>query len=283
LAHCKENASDLRAQILKALIKSAKGYDVDPTDQEAMAKLGNYAAEICSEIDKYSLQVSGRDKLVRYNKRVLRSALAFWLESPGAYERLRECSIEILPSASRLQKLQRTLIHPEGPFPECYGWFQDEHRGSNQQVEQRYDNHIVQVLFDEMNLRTEVVTNISNQRTTGFTASDGHNNTIDLAMEVKHLFSVAEVSDGAAAADVSTFAKRGDASEDYDDSKHVAKKVNLFRIRTIYGISENFEFFYNDGSLTGDDLLEQVLRVIMLCEMTGLRVYILVSDAGGAK
>ena len=68
---------------MKALIESAKCYNVDPTDQEAMEKLGNYAAEI----DKYSLQVSGRDKLVRYNKRVLRSALAFWLESPSAYER----------------------------------------------------------------------------------------------------------------------------------------------------------------------------------------------------
>ena len=40
---------------------------MDPTDQEAMEKLDNYAAEICSEIDKYSLQVSGQNKLVRYN------------------------------------------------------------------------------------------------------------------------------------------------------------------------------------------------------------------------
>ena len=173
---------------------------------------------------------------------MLWSALAFWLESPSAYERLRDSSIEILPSASQLQKLQRKLISQEGPFPECYGWFQYEHRGKDSQVEDPYHDHIVEILFDEMNLRTEVVTNISNQRTTGLTESDGHNNTIDLATEVKHLFSVAEVM-------------KGEAPKDYDDSKHVAKKVNLFRIRTIYGISENFEFFYNDGSLTGDDLL----------------------------
>ena len=199
LAHCKEKSSELKAQILKALIESANGYAVNPTDEEAMKKLESYAAEICSEIDKYSLQLSGHNKLVRYNKRVLRSALAFWLESPSAYERLRNSSIEILLSAPRLQKLQRELISHEGPFPECYGWFQDERRGSDSHVAQPYDDHIVEVLFDEMNLRTEVVTNISNQRTTGFTESDGHNNTIDLATEVKHLFIVAELRDGAAA------------------------------------------------------------------------------------
>ena len=123
---------------------------------------------------KYSLQLSGHNKLVRYNKRVLRSALAFWLESPSAYERLRNSSIEILPSAPRLQKRQRELISHEGPFPECYGWFQDERRGSDSHVAQPYDDHIVEVLFDEMNLRTEVVTNISNQRTTGFTILKGY-------------------------------------------------------------------------------------------------------------
>jgi hypothetical protein len=57
LAHCKEKSSELKAQILKALIESANSYAVNPTDEEAMKKLENYvyAAEICSEIDKYSL------------------------------------------------------------------------------------------------------------------------------------------------------------------------------------------------------------------------------------
>lgn len=109
-------------------------------------------------------------------------------------------------------------------------------------------------MFDEMNLQTEVITNIRNNQTSGFTASDGHNNTIDLAKEVKQLLRDrdVEVREGAADADTDTAAKATDSSDDYDDSKHIAKKVNLFRIRTIYGIAENFEFYYNDGSLTGD-------------------------------
>ena len=44
------------------------------------------------------------------------------------------------------------------------------------------------ILFDEMNMTADVCTNIKNNRTTGFTATDGYN-TIHLASELKKLLS----------------------------------------------------------------------------------------------
>ena len=40
-------------------------------------------------------------------------------------------------------------------------------------------------------------------------------------------------------------------------------------------------FFLNDGTLDGDTLIKQILYVITCCELVGLQVQTLVSDAGG--
>ena len=40
-------------------------------------------------------------------------------------------------------------------------------------------------------------------------------------------------------------------------------------------------FFLNDGTLDGDALIKQILYVLTCCELAGLQVQSLVSDAGG--
>jgi hypothetical protein len=73
------------------------------------------------------------------------------------------------------------------------------------------------------------------------------------------------------------------AAEDFDESRKIAKKVNLFRIQTTYGVSANLEYFYNAGTLSGDDLMEQLLRVILLCEIVFVMIVSICSDAGGSN
>lgn len=290
LLHCKEKSEQLRQRIVEVLVETAKGYGVDSQDEAASEKLRAYSGEIVGEIGNYALRLSDKRKLVRFNSRVLRSALGFWLESPAAYEHLQENSIEIRPSASRLYKLQHDLISQEGPFPPCYGWFQDERQSSKGQEDEPYENHIAEILFDEMDLQTGVVTNITKQHVSGFTESDGHNNSIDLACEVKRILELSEDESGKPESS-NTLSKtqqtekleKEKEKEAYDDSVHVAKKVNLFRLRTLYGQTENLEWFFNDGTLTGDDLIGQILRVICLCEIVGVQVYVLIADAGGAN
>ena len=57
----------------------------------------------------------------------------------------------------------------------------------------------------------------------------------------------------------------------------------MFRIRTTYGVSANLEYFYNAGALTGDDLMEQLLRVLLLCEIVSVETDKICSDAGGSN
>jgi len=45
--------------------------------------------------------------------------------------------------------------------------------------------------------------------------------------------------------------------------------------------TKNVEFFYNHGSLSGDELVAQVMHVITCCESAGVQIHGLVADAGG--
>jgi hypothetical protein len=60
-----------------------------------------------------------------------------------------------------------------------------------------------------------------------------------------------------------------------------AMYVNLWRLRTTKNVAYNCEFFYNNGSLTGDELLRQFLRVAGHCELIGVSILGLLNDAAG--
>jgi hypothetical protein len=185
LKYCTANAGEMRKRILTALVDSVKGYSVDDDDETRKAEIEAYVQAFSTTISNYALSVSGKKGVVRFDSRVLRSALGFWLESPAAYERLRENSLEVYPSQTTLYNLQRKLIPNEGRDPRVYGWFGDKRRtgGSSQ-----YTKSSVMILFDEMSMTADICTNIKNNRTTGFTATDGYN-TIHLATELKKLLS----------------------------------------------------------------------------------------------
>jgi hypothetical protein len=74
-----------------------------------------------------------------------------------------------------------------------------------------------------------------------------------------------------------------DPNDNFVEEYTLAKKVNLWQIQTEYGICENMEYFYNTGSLTGDEILQQLLRVILCLETTETEVHMLVMDAGGGN
>ena len=60
-----------------------------------------------------------------------------------------------------------------------------------------------------------------------------------------------------------------------------AMYVNLWRLRTTKNVAYNCEFFFNNGSLTGDELLRQFLRVVGHCELIGVSILGLLNDAAG--
>jgi hypothetical protein len=59
--------------------------------------------------------------------------------------------------------------------------------------------------------------------------------------------------------------------------------ANVFRLRTCFNQTWNVAYFFNCGSLDGDDIVKQLLMVITACELVGLIVKLLMSDAGGGN
>ena len=61
-----------------------------------------------------------------------------------------------------------------------------------------------------------------------------------------------------------------------------ATYVNQWRYRTVNGQSYNVEFWYNSGSLSGNELMSQFVQVVLRLESIGARVLGVACDAGGS-
>jgi hypothetical protein len=53
------------------------------------------------------------------------------------------------------------------------------------------------------------------------------------------------------------------SNDEVEKSFTDAKYVNVFRLKTVDGYTHNGEYFFNDGTMTGDDLIGQLTLVII--------------------
>ena len=72
------------------------------------------------------------------------------------------------------------------------------------------------------------------------------------------------------------------SSDDIDIGK-VASYVHLFRVQLCNGISRNVEFHYNDGCLTADKVIRQLLHVITMLYAIKVDVCGINMDTGGCN
>ena len=70
-------------------------------------------------------------------------------------------------------------------------------------------------------------------------------------------------------------------NDDEDDGVDMASYVNQFRIRTARNVTANVEFFFNNRSLHGDEILFQLLHVTSQLNNVNMQVLMLCMDAGG--
>ena len=70
-------------------------------------------------------------------------------------------------------------------------------------------------------------------------------------------------------------------------SEELSKKstvyVNQWRFRSTNNLVHNADFFFNNGSLDGNELIRQMIQVVMSYEFIGVKVFGIVSDAGGGN
>ena len=71
------------------------------------------------------------------------------------------------------------------------------------------------------------------------------------------------------------------AEEDNDEEGHLVTYVNQFRLRTCKNVSISLEFFFNDGTLDGNELMYQLFHVQSMLNNVGIDILMLSMDAGG--
>jgi len=113
--------ADLRNDIQKELIEQElreKKKDGKDLTEEDRRQIESYSEQISEAINNTAMVIAGKSKQVHCSARITRIAFARWVEyGNGAYERMKENSIEVFPSIRKLQRLQRRAKLEEGYDP----------------------------------------------------------------------------------------------------------------------------------------------------------------------
>jgi hypothetical protein len=311
------NAEKRRSSRLQAYIERNTSAYIDESDENARSMIKAVAAEVASDtastkkiisdiilkkglpggkkipesdiedfvdhvVDEISnfgkAVVEGQKTQVRFLPRMLRLAMSLWMRSKSGYDDLREQSVAIMPSASLLKKIQQGMRVNEGHCAKIYGWFHDSYVSKCDKV---VHGHL---MCDEMKLKSDIYWNCSNHAMVGLAASRDGVDKLLVEDELMALFSdvFASSSDANDTKDLPTKAK---LNEHYNRQELLSYKpatyVNLWRLRTTTNVTQSCEFFFNTGSLSGDELLRQFMRVAGHYEMIGVQILGLLCDAAG--
>ena len=249
LEYAKEHPTLLRNELARALYEliEQQNNSIDGSKPLSYDDVGPLVEMLADEIKNQCRVLNGQDKQCQYSSKLLGVAMGLYLRSGrSAYEQFQEDSIMRYPSADTLAKMKQSQPITDGC---CITMYEDQKKMRGDAKEE-----IGQLVVDEMKLRKDVIMNVSSNDIIGVT-----DDFISTKKIVKSLLDQ-------------------DSIEDFDEP---ATYVNQWRYRSITGHTYNCEFWYNNGALKGDALLQQFTRVVMNCEMIGSRVFGLVCDAGG--
>jgi len=149
----------------------------------------------------------------------------------------------------------------DGICPKSYQWLYDK-TISDMQDDKEKAGHI---MCDELQIKSTLCWNTQTHALVGFTTEC---TTLDFLDELKEIEKMVKENGHAV------------NKKDEDDDK-IAKKVNQWRLRTVKGKHHNGEFWFNNGSLTGDELMWQFTHVVSCYEAVGIRILGFECDAGG--
>ena len=166
---------------------------------------------------------------------------------------------QIIPSVSTLKKLKAQMTVNEGTCPKIYGWIADQFLNNAADSSSKAKQWTGHLMYDEMKLKEDVAWNSTTHELTGLVEGGKGSN-------VAHeLYALVNSDDGIS------------GEKEYEP----AKSVQQYRFRSTCNHTVNGEFFYNNGSLTADEILSQLLQVISSFEMIGCKIFMILSDAGG--
>ncbi|KAI2494045.1 hypothetical protein MHU86_20488 [Fragilaria crotonensis] len=272
-----ENSDDM-VNLIKNIVLAKCG------SKKSECEVTEFAEHCVSAIKNFTKIGNGQEKQVRFTPLTLRAALSLWMRCKKGYAIHRMLSVDIMPSQSLLKGILKGNRVNEGKCAKLYGWFSDHH------VSERNVCIDAHLMHDELKLVNDVYWNCSNNHMVGLAASVGEFNQLLPEIEVANLFLAAT---NAIDKDIDTQPETHETNQVINTNRRQqdamdlwltykpAMYVNLWRLRTTKNVSYNCEFFYNNGSLTGDELLRQFLRVAGHCELIGVHILGLLNDAAG--
>jgi hypothetical protein len=240
--------------LIQQLIGFSVGADAAKINEEEAVE---FAAYLTTEIDNKGKQLAGKPYQVDFTPALLQSAIVLYLRTKVGYKDQRALSPLVLPSPSTMDRLLRATRLKEGYSPQIYGNFFDECADLDDLI-------IGHLVFDEMKLKTGVFWRTSDHTVCGF-ATFSPNTTIKSVL--------------------SDMVENGDDGipEEFHHVKAPAVYVNQWRFRSSKNIVHNSNFFFNCGSLDGNELLSQMIHVVCGYEKIGEKIFGLLCDAGGSN
>jgi hypothetical protein len=274
-----EVASDVTGtkDIIRGIIVS-KGLSTGKSISDS--DIGEFVDHVVEEITNFGKAIiDGQKKQVRFSPRMLRLAMSLWMRSKSTYNDLWEHSLAIMPSVSLLKSIQKGMRVNEGHCAQIYGWFHDSYVSN---CDKAVHGHL---MCDEMKLKNDIYWNCSNHAMVGLAASKDGVDKLLVEEEVAALFTDVFDSTSPGVGETKEAGEKTNLTEHYKRQELMSYKpatyVNLWRLRTTTNVTQSCEFFFNTGSLSGDELLRQFMRVTAHYEMIGVQILGLLCDAAG--
>jgi len=244
----KETMKKILVAVLKDTVESEAKTSEDLANfNESDKRVLDLVDTITEQISNISKDITNKKKQCRYGPVTMQLAYAIWSRSPASYREMRAIVPHMTPCPRQLAKMKKANKVEDG----CsnIGVYILRLSVLNGKPEYGY------LMCDEMKLKHGVIWNAQTGEATGL-ADD----MLDLKATLARLLS------------------------DEGDEVKPAVYVNQWRF---IGFSTdkvkgwNCGFFFNDGSLTSETLMNQFQHVTLCCEAIGSKVYGLVMDAGG--
>jgi len=255
LEYAQKNQEAMRKDIdstLLEMLKEAAKQNGNSTEEELLThedtkQLVEFIAE---SMRNHIHKVAGNHNRYRFSSYLTGLAMSqYIMTGKSRYDQSRNDNVIVMPCSGGLA---RTRQQQKIQVGNCIVMYEKQLLIRNS----KYTEEVGQLICDEMKLQEDILINVKSNKMVGFTE--------DFICKKKIIQNLLD-------------------EDKIDNFKEPAKYVNQWRYRSVQGRSFNCEFWYNNGSLNGETLLEQFTQVVINCEIVGCRVLGFCCDAGGGN
>ena len=251
LIHLKKRWSQTTFDVTKLIMELS--LEEDSTDAISHKEKEACAGYICDTINNMSLHLNKKSKECRYSSHIMNICLALYSRSKTGYEELKDSGILPLPSSRTLERLTEPFKVNEGFDPKVN--FLLDLKSDHNKCGGIVKGHL---MMDEIKLKNGIMWNPNSNVVTGFVTDDL--NTNNMLQEILGMKKTSKISD-----------------------KQLSVSANQWRFRSTRGLTHNSYYYYNIGSLDGNQILGQFIDVVSSYELLGVQIIGLVSDGGGSN